>query len=472
MGSLFNAGEKKVRAGVYRRQTADASSVIAGADDGKVAIVLEADWGPLGTATRITTISKLKETYGTSTKVKKAAEKILSSGAQEIVVVRVGAASSGSKGTYSVLGSGDTAVATVTTKYESNRPFAITIREKLGSDSEKEMIVYEGTKVIEKYSFVGGTSEIDNFVAAVNENSVIFTAVKASGATGTIAAITQQAITVGSNPSVNNDAYGNAFEVLEAYRFNVICVDSADTGVHALLQAFVTRIKANGGLLIAVIGEPSSVALSTRLSHARAFNDECIVYVGGSANDADGNAVEGYEAAALVAGAIASTPSSESIVHMTVPGVIEVKEKLTDAQHIEAIQSGCVMFSESLDGSVWIESGVNTLVNPSADQDEGWKKIKRVKVRHELFDRINRTLEPIIGKIRCDSDGIANIIKLATDVMTEMHRENKILADFTFVEDPEHPHAGDSAWFLISCNDIDALEKIYLTYAFRYSSNS
>lgn len=471
MGSLFNKGETKVRAGVYRRYGTDSSQIVAGADDGTVAVVLSSNWGPLGEATEITTAATLKEIYGNGTSVAGTALRCLNIGANELLVVRAG--SGGTKGTHAVKSGEGTAAVTLTTKYESDRAFSVTIREKLGDSGQKEFIVYEGTAVVEKISFIAGDGEIAAFVEAINTTSVIFDAVAAEGATGTLAAdVEQAAITVGTNPSVSTESYSEAFAVLEAYRFNVLCIDSADTAVHATLQAFVTRMKANGGLFIAVIGEPTSVSLADRLSHAKAFNDECIVYVGGSGVDNDGKDVEGFEAAAIVAGAIASTPSSESIVHKVLSGLNSVKEKLTDSQHIQAIQSGCVMFSESVDGTVWIESGVNTLVTPSADQDAGWKKIKRVKVRQELFDRIDRTLAPIIGRVRCDNDGIANVIKLGMDVLEAMYRENKIEADYTFVEDPERPHEGDSAWFLISCNDLDALEKIYLSYTFRYSSNA
>ena len=34
-----------------------------------------------------------------------------------------------------------------------------------------------------------------------------------------------------------------------------------------------------------------------------------------------------------------------------------------------------------------------------ADQDAGWKKIRRVKERFELMDRIDTTLDPMIGAV-------------------------------------------------------------------------
>ena len=36
--------------------------------------------------------------------------------------------------------------------------------------------------------------------------------------------------------------------------------------------------------------------------------------------------------------------------------------------------------------------------------------------------------------------------------------------------DSNNPPQGESAWFTITADDIDALEKIYLTFRFRFSS--
>ena len=258
---------------------------------------------------------------------------------------------------------------------------------------------------------------------------------------------------------------------MEAYKFNYVTVDTNDTAVHLLVHAFVKRINENGLLCMGVVGEPTSVEFATRCSNAVAFNDEKMVYVGGAYADADGNKVEGYQAAAVVAGIIASTPSNQSIVHYIISGAFEVVEKLTNSQYERGINSGMILFSDNGEGGVWIDSGVNTLVSPAQNQDEGWKKIKRTKVRFELFDRMDRTIAPVIGKINCDGDGIANILQLGGSVLTAMASENKIMAGGAFYEDAENPARGDSAWFIIDVDDIDTLEKIYLNYQLRFSSN-
>ena len=469
MASLYTVGETKVRPGVYRRYTTENDSVVAGADDGTVAVVLQADWGPIGEGTEINTLTELYEIYGTSDNVMKTAYRALQAGAQALRVVRVG--SGGTVGTYEVKNTAETAVTVVTlsTKYPSNKAYKVTIETTLADEGMKELIVYDGTTQIEKVTFVAGTDEIANMVTAVNTYSSVFTAVAATGASGTLADVTAASITVGTNPTITTSDYTTALSVLEAYRFNVLCVDSNDTAVHTIVKAFVARMKAAGSLFIAVIGEPTTVAYATRLANAAACNDEYIVYVGGSAYE-DTTLVDGYEAAAIVAGMIASTPSNDSIVHAPITGMTDIAETLTDAQHIKAIQNGCVMFSESMDGTVWVESGVTTLVSPSSDQDDGWKKIRRVKVRQEAMDRIDRTLDPLTGRLDNDDYGIENVISLGLDVLDAMFNEGKIEAGYSFIEDPDRPHYGDSAWFLIALDDIDSLEKIYLNYTFRYSA--
>ena len=120
----------------------------------------------------------------------------------------------------------------------------------------------------------------------------------------------------------------------------------------------------------------------------------------------------------------------------------------------------------SNDGSIWFDSGVNTLAHPSSTQDEGWKKIRRTKTRFELFDRLDRALQPKVGRINCDTDGVGDVIQTATRVLDAMITEHKLSPGASFQVER---YAGDSAWFTITADDIDSLEKIYLHYQFRFS---
>ena len=54
---------------------------------------------------------------------------------------------------------------------------------------------------------------------------------------------------------------------------------------------------------------------------------------------------------------------------------------LTNSQYEQTIDAGMLTFSTSSAGNVWIESAVTTLNMPQGEDDEGWKKIKRTKIR-------------------------------------------------------------------------------------------
>jgi hypothetical protein len=152
-------------------------------------------------------------------------------------------------------------------------------------------------------------------------------------------------------------------------------------------------------------------------------------------------------------------------------GRTAIVTEYNDEYRIEtALQSGCLVLSTNTSGQIWIEQGINTLVTPSGNQDAGWKKIRRVKTRFELIDRVNDTVAPLIGKVNNDSDGRAAIIAGANGVIKRMIGEKKLLSG-NCMEDPSNPAAGDSAWFIIAVDDIDSIERAYLTFRFRFSAD-
>ena len=218
-----------------------------------------------------------------------------------------------------------------------------------------------------------------------------------------------------------------------------------------------------------VIGEPTTIDFDTRLKHASAYNDYQMVYVGNGFMDIAGNVYEGWLAAARIAGLIAGTPSNESITHLAITGATEVTELLTNNQHERAIKAGALMFSVSAANTVWVEQGINTLVLPGTKEDLGWQKIKRVKVRFELFQRLNDTVEPLVGRINNDPDGRMTVIQVSNAVCQTMVAERKLLAGAHVEQDENNKPEGDSAWFVVYADDIDALEKMYYCFKFRFA---
>ena len=470
MAGVFTIGEKKVRPGVYTRYENAGGVSTAGAVDGIGAVVIRANWGPLNKLVELDSPSAAASTFGTALTVDAITE-MFNGGCSKVKAVRAGAG--GTAATITLKDDASADAVKITAKYVGDRPFNVTIRDSLINDDKRECIIYSGTTEFEKVEFTKGTDgegEPAALVAAF-ANSKNFTAEKVADGSKVLAAVAQAAMTAGTNPTVTTAEYSAALNVLEAGKWNVLCVDTEDPAVHALVQSFIQRIYLAGATPMACVAETKDVDLDTRMNHAAAFNDEKMHYVLNSAYDVSGNLYDGYKLAARIGGMIAATPSNTSLTHTVVNGFVSLAEPLTNSQIEKALQKGCLVLTVNASDQVWIESAINTLVTPSGNQDEGWKKIRRTKTRFELIERIVATTDPLIGKINNDSDGRATFIAAAQGVVNAMICEKKLL-DGTVYEDPLNPPAGDSAWFVIAVDDIDSIEKAYLTFKFRFSPES
>ena len=474
MAGRFSSGEVMARPGVYFRETSTGGAELAGARNGIVAVAFQANWGPLGEIVNLESPADILRAYGdeavagSNTSI---LEKIFLGGASLIKAIRVG--TGGTKAAITLKDTtAETAVSviTLTAKYAGTRPLSVTIKDSLSITTKRECIIYAGTMELCKVLFAkGDAGEVDALVAAINASEgCVVTAEKLAAGNGIMAAVTQTAFTTaGASPAITDADYSAAFTVLESSKWNTLCVDSDDTGVHALVASFITRANDAGLMAIAVIGEPTSVAYATRKANAAAFNSQNLVYVLNGFN-IGGTDYEGFEAAAVVAGLIAYLPANDSPTHKSIPGAATVVGPLTNTEVVECLQSGAIVFTASAAGAVWIEQGINTLVTLSADQDAGWKKIRRTKTRYELIQRILESAEDVIGSVGNDSNGRSTIISIANGIINSMISEGKLVSG-AVEEDPANPAAGDSAWFVISVVDLDSIEKVYITYRFSFT---
>lgn len=474
MSGRYSNGETKVRPGIYFRETNGGGTELSGASNGVVAVAFKANWGPLGEVVNIGSPAEIPEVFGDDTGENSNVailNKIFLGGASQIKAVRVGSGGTKASVTLKDTASSGANVVTLTAKYAGTRPLTITIKDSLAVATQRECIIYTGTKELMKVSFEKGTAEVDALVAAINESSSsIVTATKVAAGTGILAALTQSPFTVaGASPEITNTDYDAAFTILEASTWNVLCVDTNDTAVQALVKAFINRANDAGLMGIAVVGEPTSIPYATRKANCAAFNSPNIVYVLNGFK-VSGENYEGFNAAAVVAGLVAYLPANDSPTHKVISGASEIVGPLTNTQVIECLSSGAIVFTTSASGAVWIEQGVNTLTTLNANQDAGWKKIRRVKTRFELIQRVLANTESIIGNVGNDSNGRATFIAIANGIINQMIAENKLISGSAY-EDKANPAKGDSAWFIIAVQDLDSIEKVYITYQFRFAES-
>lgn len=472
MSGTFVVGETKIRPGVYTRYENAGGVEIAGASSGIGAAIIRANWGPLNQVKWIESPVDAA-IFGAPSALHtiNIVDEMLAGGASKVAVVRAGTGGTAATITLKDTTATPISAVTITAKYVGTRALSVTIKDNLADATKRDCVIYSGTLEFEKVSFAKGAVGVGEPVALVAAlaNSLNFTATKVADGNKTLAALSSTAFVVGTDPTATSSEYSAALNLLEAAAWNVLILDTSDTTIHALVAAFIDRIYAAGSNSMAVIAEPKSIVLATRMANAAAFNDEKIIYPLNSAYNASGKLYDGYLLAARIGGMVAAIPSNQSLTHEVVSGMVSIAEAMTNTDIETALQSGCLVLSVNTAGQIWIEQGVNTLVTPSGNQDAGWKKIRRVKTRFELIDRVSDTTAPLIGKVNNDSDGRAAIIAGANGVIKRMIGEKKLIGG-TCIEDSSNPAMGDSAWFILAVDDIDSIERTYLTFRFRFSA--
>ena len=454
MAQIYKENEAKIRPDVYYRYSNKGTSSVT-AVDGINALVVKASWGPAGETKAYGRIEDVRDAYGECDGTDMAAA-IFEEGASKVYVYRV-------SGTGGKKATGKLGDMTVTSKWEGVYPVKVKIQKKPGDDTIKQCLVLVNNTVKETFGFTSGAT--DSAALAEQLKSSVYVEV-ADGDTPAAVAEAEVELTGGVDPTVTAEDYVKGFYALEPYFYNVICIDTVDDAIQGLLKEYVNAAVKVGKFPIAVLSTDASKSFPAKLEKAKSYNDAQTAFIGNVYIDMDGKTVAPIMAVARLAGAISATPANKSIIHRAIKDASDIPEKYTNTQYEEAIMGGMVLFSVSSDGQVWFDSGVTTLTQPADNQDDGWKKLKRTKVRNELMHRIDTVMEKKIGKVNCDADGIASIIQGGNGVLKDMANEKKIFAGGSFYIDPDMPATSDSAWFIIDVDDIDTLEKIYLNYRF------
>ena len=464
MAGTYTPGEMKVRPGSYfniQKNGTSGPTIM----NGVTAVVFRSDFGPLG-ATELDAVTGYEEIFGTALTTD-AIREAFAGGAGTVIACRVG--SGGSPATVTLQDEEGADVLTITAKHPGERMFCVSVQEKISNTAVKQCIIYSGSAEFEKAEFPAGEGEAAALKEALKKSGNFLAEVAEGKEAAVLGNHTQKVFTPGKNPDTTTEDYAQAFAEVEPYEFNTICVDTEDTEVHMLLQAFVQRIFDAGSLAQAVVAEKHTTDLDVRTAHAAAYNDEKMNYVLNAHISEGGNEIDGYQTAARIAGMIAAVDAGSSLTHTVIPGFTEILERLTNTQMVMAELQGCIVLSYNSAKKVWIDSAINTLITPADNQDEGWKKIRRVKTRFELIRRMNEVADNLIGKVDNDSNGRKTAIGQLQEIGTLMVEEEKLVS-CVVTENESYVMDGDSAWFDVDVVDKDSMEHIYLTFRFQFST--
>lgn len=461
-GIAFSSRGSMVRPGVYNRYVQTVSTLYAGASDGIVACVLGAQWGNVGAVYEIDGLKKAKQIFGGECALLR---EVFTGGASTVYAVRAG--SGGSKGAYILCDTNGAQAVRAAAQCVGARKLALTIAE--GNSGTRACVISEDGSEKERMEFKAGTGEAQALISAAAQSEYCtFTLVDGYSGDGTLKAVENAALSGGQDPTLSSDDYADALDKLTAYAWNCVCADDTSDGVRAALLKYMRAAADEGHMGFAVVGEGVDVPYARRIEHAAAINDYRMVFVGGGWYEGD-ELIDGCLSAARIAGMIARVPSDKSLTHRTISNASRCAEALTHARYSECALSGMLTFSTSPTGAVWVENAITALSNPEGEDDEGWKKIKRARIRFELMDRASATVSPMVGNVSNDPDGRAAVIQALEGLLRAMISEGKLLAGATVETDPDAPPEGDSASFIIEADDVDALEKVYFTYRFSFS---
>lgn len=477
-GITFLPRETKLRPGVYVRTINVGGPAVPASPAGVVGMPRTASWGPVGVPTVVSSPDAAKLLFGEPDNGP--LMQAFAAGAESLIVVRVGAA-----GVAAHLDLQDITPAvgvTLTAKYPgvggngaTGSGLKATLQNHPTDTTRKQLLIYQGTTLVQTVTFVKapvGSTESDALVSALAASgSDYVVATRGVGAGATLTNVTSQNLTGGTDSAITGSDYTTALGVLEplTVQFNTLAVDTNDASIQAGVGAWVARVRGDGKRIIAVVGEPTSVALATRMTNAAAFNNPAVVYVGNGFVDTNGVAVEGYLAAARIAAMIAAQPYNESLTRKVMVGAASVLGGLTGPQVDTSILSGALVFSLNGAGQVQVEYGIDTLVTLAGDQDAGWKKIRRVKTRDTLIDRASLLTEPMIGTVTNNSIGQSQVINAVQTVLDGMISEGGLRPGATAALDPANPPTTDSIWLVVSADDLDSVEKLYTTFRLRFS---
>lgn len=467
MAGTFNLGEQKTRPGGYFNVQKMGTDEAPGAVNGITVVVFRSDTGPLTTVVELNPDDGYADVFGTGGTTD-AIEEAFNGGAATVLGCRVG--NGGTKSSVELKDSSDVTAVTIEAVYPGKKTYMVTLRNKLTDSTKKECIIYDGTKEIVNVEFTAGEGEASSLVEALASSNIFKASVSGEQSNAVLANVTQSTFVAGTDPTVTNEDYSNAFSKIEPYEFNSICVDTENSEVHLLLQAFLDRIYEAGSFGMGVVAEPHTVNIDTRIAHAAAFNDNKMHYVLNAHVKKQDVELDGYKTAARITGMIGACSSNSSLTHTVINGFTEIVERLTNTQIIKAEKNGCIVLTYNSNNQVWIDSAINTLVTPAENQDDGWKKIRRTKTRFELIRRMNAVADNLVGKVDNDTDGRATTMSQLQAVGNDMVDEKKLVS-CVVTENKTYKADGDSAWFDIDVVDKDSQEHIYLTFKFRYSTN-
>lgn len=482
-GGNWSLTNQSVLPGLYMNFVGAAETAIQAGARGVVVAPVKANWGPTGQFVEVANETTIKDMFSNDESNGATAYTTLYlsllGGPKKLLAYRL-ADHSASEAVVTLKNTAQTPVdlLVLKAKYTGTRgnDFKVTIQPNLVVTSQKELKLYEGNVLLRTIPLGDGT--VDVAIASINEDSGNRWIVAEKVEDGIIADVSGVVLTGGNSgiSGITNADYIAATEAFETQDFHVLTLDGvSDAALRTSLVAWVRRVRGEGKGIIATLGgskaEDIAVdAVSKSIARSIATDFEGIVNVG-TGGKMNGKDYTSAQVAAWVAGLIAGQALKESTTYAVTP-FEDVTRRWTRSEQEQGIQNGVFLLVH--DGrKVKVLRGVNSLVTPRQGQNNGWKKIRKIRVIDQINSDLQRQAEDhYIGKVNNTEEGRLALIAAGKQYLQTLASENviestgfNVTLDSRFYGNSAQFQPADDQVFLAWTADAsDVMEQIFGTF--------
>lgn len=256
---------------------------------------------------------------------------------------------------------------TITAKYGGTRGNDITISSVANVDGGFDIKVYLEGELVE--SFEGATK-----IEELPESDYVTFSGK-----GELAAFAGVKLTGGSNKESSNEQVTNFLDKIEKVKCNTVCFPCSVTALQVAALSKIKYLREKVGKTVQMVMPNYAADYIGVINVTNAF-----VY--------NGVELTVEEATAWVAGATAGADKYTDLTLSKVEGATALVDEKINEVAIEAIKNGEFFFSVDDEENVVVECDVNSLVNTSAKQDEGYKNNRVIRTFDSFADDIKQAI--------------------------------------------------------------------------------
>lgn len=439
-GGNFDINQPKVRPGAYMNFKAKQKTKLSKSSRGICVIPLVGyDWGPEGEFITLTNDAPDAELakIGRSIYSENELTRLIQLAFDNATTVHVYFISGGTAATRT---EGNL---TITAMYGGTRGNDITVTSTANVDGGFDVSVYLEGELMETFT------EIETIEALMENNSQY---VKFTGE-GELSAFAGAILEGGKNGDTINKAFTDFLDRVEKVKCNTVLIPVSEDSLMNSAASKVKYLRNKTGKTVQFVFagfEGDDIGIINVVNSFRKYDTDLTT----------------VQAAAWVTGATAAADKTTSNTYKVVEDATAVVGEMSGEEAETAIIAGKFFFSTSDDtGEVIVEYDINSLVHPTKEQDDSYKKNRVIRVFDSFADDLKAAIRP--NQYDNEPKGWAKMIQLGKLLLAGYSDNDggdgaikNVDLDNDFVVDTTRS-AGDATYFDVALQPVDSAEKLY-----------